>query len=81
MDVNINTEMMFCTRDATTEELLGDMFSMMSVPRCFKQEKYRVQLVVRQSPASKDVNTEAEGSTVLEAFTKQLMKTQQNEKT
>jgi hypothetical protein len=32
-------------------------------------------------PASKDVNTEAEGSVVLEAITRQLVKTQQTEKT
>jgi hypothetical protein len=37
---------------------------------------------VRQSPASKDVNTEAEGTTMLEAVTKQQpVKTQQTEKT
>jgi hypothetical protein len=30
-----------------------------------------VYLVVRQSPASKEVNTEVEGSTVLEAVTRQ----------
>jgi CDGSH-type Zn-finger protein len=37
---------------------------------------------VRQSPASKNVNTEAEESTVLEAITKwQPVKTQQTEKT
>jgi hypothetical protein len=36
---------------------------------------------VRQSPASKDVNTEAEEATVLEAFTRrQPMKIQQTEK-
>jgi hypothetical protein len=34
--VNINTGMMFSMRDATTE-LLGDMFSMMSVPRCLSR--------------------------------------------
>jgi hypothetical protein len=37
---------------------------------------------VRQSPASKDVNTQAEESTALEAITRrQLVKTQQTEKT
>jgi hypothetical protein len=36
---------------------------------------------VRQSPANKDVNTETEEATVLEAVTRrQLVKTQQNEK-
>jgi hypothetical protein len=41
-------------------------FSMMSVLRCFKQGKSRVQLVVRQSPASKDVKAEAEEATALD---------------
>jgi hypothetical protein len=37
---------------------------------------------VRQSPASKDINTEVEGSAALEAVTRQqLVKTEQNEKT
>jgi hypothetical protein len=45
------------------------------------QEKSRVYLVVRQSPASTDVNTEVEGSTALEAIAKQrLMKKRQTEK-
>jgi hypothetical protein len=53
-----------------------------SVPRCYKQDKSRVSLVVRQSPASKDVNTEAEETTVLETITRrQLAKIQQIEKT
>jgi hypothetical protein len=39
-------------------------------------------MVVRQSPASKDVNTEAEEATALEADTRrQLVKIQQTEKT
>jgi hypothetical protein len=59
--------------DATIEELLGEVFTVGSVPRCFKQAKSRVQLVVRQSPASKDVNTEVERSTALEAVTKRLV--------
>ena len=56
------------------------MFSIRSVTRCCKQDKSRVQLVLRQSAASKDVNTEAEGSTALGAVTRQPMKTQQTEK-
>jgi hypothetical protein len=53
-----------------------------SAPRYYKQEWHRVSLVVRQSPASKDVNTEAEGATALEAVTRQrLVKTKQTEKT
>jgi hypothetical protein len=56
-------------RDAIIEEIFGDifMFSVLSVPRCYAQDKSRVQSVVRQSPASKDVNTEAEEATALEA--------------
>jgi hypothetical protein len=54
-----------------------------AVSRCYKQTVELVQLsemnglvVVRQSPASKDVNTEAEKATALEAVTRQrLMKT------
>jgi hypothetical protein len=38
----------------------GTMFSVWSVPRCYKQNKSRVLLVVGQSPAGKDVSTEAE---------------------
>jgi hypothetical protein len=54
---------------------------MPSVPRCYKQDKSRVQLVVRHWSASKDVNTEAEGATALQAVTRQrLVKTQQTEK-
>jgi hypothetical protein len=48
----------------------------------YNQDKCRFQLVVRQSPASKDVNTEAEGVTELEAaIRRQPMKIQQTEKT
>jgi hypothetical protein len=45
---------------AIIEELFGGVFSVRSVLRCFKQDRFRVQLVVRQSPASKDVNIEVE---------------------
>jgi hypothetical protein len=55
---------------------------MRSVPRCYKQDKSRVKLVVRQPLVSKDVNTEVEGTTTLKAVTRQrLMKTQQTENT
>jgi hypothetical protein len=47
------------------------VFSMRSMPRCYKKDKSKVWLAVRESPASKGVNTEAEGSTALEAATKQ----------
>jgi hypothetical protein len=50
-------------RDTTIEKLLEAMFSMPSVQRCYRQDKSRIYLVVRQSPASKDVNTEVEAST------------------
>jgi hypothetical protein len=39
-----------------------------------------VELIVRKSPGSKNVNTEAEESTTLEAVTRQPMKTQQTER-
>jgi hypothetical protein len=51
--------------DATIEELLGDVFSVRSVPRSYKEANFRVYLVVRQSPASKDLNAEVERSTEL----------------
>jgi hypothetical protein len=55
---------------------------MRSVPRCYKQEKYKIYLLVRDSPVCKDVNTEAERTTALEAVTRQrLVKTRQTEKT
>jgi hypothetical protein len=37
------------------EELLGAVFSVKPVPRFYKQDKARVELVVRQSPASEEV--------------------------
>jgi hypothetical protein len=43
-----------------------ERFSERSVPRCYKQDK----LVVRQSPAPKDVNTEVEEAMALEAVTR-----------
>jgi hypothetical protein len=30
------------------------------VPRCYKHDKYRILLAVRESPATKDVNMEVE---------------------
>jgi hypothetical protein len=69
-------------RDATIDELLGEALSVPSLPRCYKQDKSRVWSVVRESPVSKGVNTEAEGSTALEAVTRQgMVKPQQTEKT
>jgi hypothetical protein len=69
-------------RDATIGELLSGVFSVRSMLRCYKQNKFKVYLVVRQSLARKDVNTEDEGSTALEAISRQrLAKTYQIEKT
>jgi hypothetical protein len=69
-------------RDATIEELLGEVFSVRSMPRCYKQDKSKVKLVGRQSSTSKDVNTEAEEATALVAVTRrQPVKIQQTEKT
>jgi hypothetical protein len=67
---------------ATIEELLGELFPMQSVPRCYQQDWSRIKLVLRQSPGNKDVNKEVDGSTALEADTRQrLLKTQQTGKT
>jgi hypothetical protein len=47
-----------------------------SVPKCYKQDKSGVWLVVRPSLASKDVNAEFEGYMVLEFVTRErLVKT------
>jgi hypothetical protein len=58
-------------RDVTTEELLREAFSVPFMPRCYKQEMSRIQLVVRQTTASKDVNADSEEVTELEAVTRQ----------
>jgi hypothetical protein len=51
-------------------------------PPAWELVSWSNELVVRQSPASKDVNTEAEEATVLEAITRrQPVKIQQTEKT
>jgi hypothetical protein len=61
--------------------MLEAVFSMLSVPRCYTQDKSRVRLVVGQSPASKGVKTEAEEFIALEAVTRQRpVKIQQAEK-
>lgn len=44
---------------------------MRSLPRCYKQDTSKVQGIVRQSMACKDVNTEAQGATTLKAVTRQ----------
>jgi hypothetical protein len=38
----------------------GTVFSVRSMPRCYKQDSWSNELVVRQSPAGKNVITEAE---------------------
>jgi hypothetical protein len=67
----------------------GEVFSVRTVPRrssCNYERVLRRQLeeydlVVRESPASKDVNTEAKEATALEAVTsRQPVKIQQTEK-
>jgi hypothetical protein len=69
-----------CDSDMTQKYILGEVYSVLSVPRCYAQDKSRVQSVVRQSPANKDVNTEAEEPTILEAVTRrQPVKIQQTE--
>jgi hypothetical protein len=47
------------------------VFSVQSMPRCYKQDNWSNELVVRQSLTSKDMNMEAEKVTVLEAITRQ----------
>jgi hypothetical protein len=37
-----STQPMRQLHDATTDELLGNVFSMQSVPRCYKQDKSRI---------------------------------------
>jgi hypothetical protein len=75
------------------KEILEEAFSMRSVPRQYNEEQlrlwesletavWRAGVAVRQSPASKDVSTEAEEATALEAVTRQwLVKIQQTEET
>jgi hypothetical protein len=63
-----------------TIELLEDTFSMRYVLRRYKQEKSIILLVLRESPDNKDVNTEADKATALEAVTRrQPVKTHQTE--
>jgi hypothetical protein len=40
-------------RDATIEELLREVFSVRSVPKCYKQDKSRMYLIVRQAPVNR----------------------------
>jgi hypothetical protein len=50
--------------------MLQAVFSMQSVPRCYNQDNFRVQLVGTQSPASKVANMEAAEATALGAVTR-----------
>jgi hypothetical protein len=50
-------------------------------PHCCKSLRSNAGLIVRQSPASKDVSTKAEEATSSEAVIRQPVKTQQTEKT
>jgi uncharacterized protein (DUF2461 family) len=64
-------------RDPTIEELLTAVFSMQSVPRYFKQDKFSVYFVVRESLNTKDVSTYSEESGALGDVTRrQPAKTQ-----
>jgi hypothetical protein len=67
-------------RVVTVGELLEAVFSVGSASKLYHSTPRGEQLIVRQSPASKAVKTEAELSTVLEAVTRQPVKTQQTEK-
>jgi hypothetical protein len=79
-------EAVFSTRSVrqlreATVELLGEVFSVRSKARCYKQDKPKVQLILRQSPANKLGNTEGEEAMALEAVTRrQQVKIQQTEK-
>jgi hypothetical protein len=68
--VSFSTRTVRQLRDATIENMFGNIFSVRSVPRCYKQENSRIWLVVRESRASKIVNTEAEEAAALEAVTR-----------
>jgi hypothetical protein len=63
------------------QELLREAISVRSVPKCYKQDKSRVQSVVRQSPASKAANTENEAKALEAVIRQRLVKTEQTEKT
>jgi hypothetical protein len=54
-------------RDAPIEKLLEAVFSVLYMQWCFKEDKSRVRVVVRQLPTNREVNMEVEGSTALVA--------------
>jgi hypothetical protein len=61
-----NWDALFSTRSvrqlrvATLGELLGRFFSVRFMPRCYKQDMCRVELLVRQLPAAKNVSREVD---------------------
>jgi hypothetical protein len=57
-----NRRMAFSERSAKQQMYSnrGTMLSVLSVPRCYKQDNWSNELAVGQSPASKHVSTEAE---------------------
>jgi hypothetical protein len=59
----------------------GTIFSKRSVPRCYNQDSLSSGLVVRQSPAGKNVSTEAEDTVGIGYQTTTGVKTLQTEKT
>jgi hypothetical protein len=66
-------------RDATIEELLGEVFCVRYMPRLYNEEQLRLRESLET--AVKVVNTEAEEATELEAVTRrQAVKTQKTEK-
>jgi hypothetical protein len=67
---NCRCKVMAATDRQATEELLEATLSVRSMPMCYMQNRSRILLVVRQTPASKDVNTEAEKATALKAVTR-----------
>jgi hypothetical protein len=74
----MNWEAVFSMRSVrqlhdTIEELFGEVFSVRSMPRCYKQDISTVELVMRLSPASKEVNMEVVGSTAWETITRQQL--------
>jgi hypothetical protein len=77
------------TAPRATTELLEAVFSVLSVPRLYKEQQLRfgtavrgVDVIVKQSPASRNVSREAEETMALEAVTRrEPVKVQQSEKT
>jgi hypothetical protein len=58
---------------------IGRVFSVLSVPSCYKQDNWSNELLVEQSPVGKNVSTEAD-DIVGFVIRQRLVKTQQAEK-